>query len=734
MFSLQYNLMLPTEECTKEAFYKIVGSEQVRKRIADFRQLKAEGNNKEADTKKRSLPLFIYQATFEKSASKNGEDARWRKQAHARLNGLVMLDIDHIDDPVEVFRQKMPSHWFDEGATNQVMLVHVTPSGKGLRIVFKASPQVGDLSANQHWLATQMGLTLDEACKDASRASFAPQQKDLLFINDGIFTYQDEEYEKVFGNKYRGYPQPSHSGDIGSLTFKGIPYHAIIDEWWRRTGGEPTEGERNVKLHRLAANLRAICDNKRETLLAVMPRCGLSELELASIVDSACKESPRGFSRQIQGIIRDLQKSDDDSPSGEEESGLPPSMPSKLPPLIKLLVSKEPEIYHPTIANAVFPALGIHFTDVNFPYVDNTLHEATFMCCTMAPMASGKSCVNRLVDRILDDIRKRDMTAIDRENEWKQQCKTRGANKEKPRRPEGLCVQILESDMTNAAFVQKLVDAAGKYLYVIVDEVELFHQLQTNGNRSVGKLFRLAFDNKPYGQVRVGTDSVSGSMPLRWNWNALTTIQRGKTFFRKMKADGTLSRINFTTILTERGQDIPVHGIYDEKFDEQLKPYIDRLNAANGTIDCPQAHKLVRKMLKENRRIAELGDDELYERLSYRAVVIAWLKAMTLYVAEGKWSKQIEEFAIWSMRYDMWCKMNFFGEDMREQMSGEVIHKKPGPRNLLDQLPDEFSQADAEQMRARNGKGRNATNMLYMWKQRKYIKVNPDTHLYQKIK
>ena len=413
----------------------------------------------------------------------------------------------------------------------------------------------------------------------------------------------------------------------------------------------------------------------------------------------------------------------------------PPVMPKRLPKLVKLAISKEPHIYHRTAANAIFPALGAHFDGVKFIYADGTPREATFMCCTMAPMSSGKSCVDRVAEPLLADIRERDKVNIERENEWKQECKTRGANKEKPKRPEGLCIQILESDMTNAAFVQKLVDAGGKYLYTIVDEVELFYQLKTNGNKSVGKIFRLAFDNKPYGQVRVGVDSVSGSRELRWNWNASTTIQQGQRFFHNMKADGTLSRINFTTIVTERGQKMPVHGNYDdEKFRAELKPYIDRLNAAKGVISCRQAKSLIKRMLDECSRISDLADDELYEKLAYRAVIIAWLKAMTLFVAEGRWSKEIEDFAIWSLHDDMWCKMQFFGDDMREQMKGEVIRRKPGPPNLLEQLAEEFTEVDAENVRIANGMERKATNMLGMWRARGYVTYDPVTGIYRKTK
>ena len=636
------------------------------------------------------------------------------------------------------------------------MLLHMDYSARKKLHIDVRMPIGMTIEETQRAYCEAIGVPFDESCITPERFIYITDANSEIYRSEHWYEVLSEEELKVRHEAFakrglsidgrtkngvkelRSYGVKTNADNSelctlnSELKYRGIPFSEIIDEYWRRTGGVPVDGERNVRLHKLAVNLRAICENEPERLLEVIPRLGLSESEVRSVVESACKEKPKGFTSVMKQIVDNLQEPPLSTERTEGEA--PPEMPKKLPKLIHLLLSKEPNVYHPTVANAVFPSLGAHFVGVNFPYVDNTLREATFMCCTMAPMSSGKSCVDRLVDRILADIRQRDLLSIDRENEWKQQCKTRGANKEKPKRPEGLCIQILDSDMTNAAFVQKLQDAGGKYIFTIVDEVELFYQLKTTGNKSVGKLFRLAFDNKPYGQVRVGIDSVSGSMPLRWNWNAATTIQRGQAFFRQMKADGTLSRINFTTILTERGQDIPVHGIYDEAFDAALKPYIDRLNAASGTIDCPQAKRLVKRMLEENRHLADTSDDELYERLSYRAVVIAWLKAMTLYVAEGQWSKQIEDFAVWSMHYDMWCKMIFFGEEMREQMAGEIIRMKPGPQNLLGELPDEFTKEDAERMRVQHGKERNAVKMLYMWKQRGYITLNPDTLIYKKVK
>lgn len=568
------------------------------------------------------------------------------------------------------------------------------------------------------------GLTIDGRNKNGRYEDAYEGNSDKVVVTPEKNTVEksgSSTVEPLSKVKKNGYPQD----------FMGIAYKDIISEYWKRTGGEPIEGERNDKVHKLAYHLRAICDNNEEWLLQILPNYHLSEQEMRSIVHSACKEPTKG-SKVVKEIVKELTR----QPTIKECLGSkPPQMPQKLPSLIKLLLSQEDKVYHPTCANAIFPSLGAHFYEVKFPYIDNTLREATFMCCTMAPMSSGKSCVDRQVECITEDIRTRDEESVKAENDWKQKCRSCGANKDKPKRPEGLCVQILESDMTNAAFVQKLMDANGKFLYTNVDEIDLFNRLRTNGNKDVGSIFRLAFDTAPYGQVRVGVDSVSGAMPLRWNWNASTTIQVGQKFFKNMKANGTLSRINFGTIITERGQDIPVHGNYDQTFRDKLKPYIDRLNAARGVIEHPKAKTLVKRMLKENAEVAELTDDELYEKLSYRAVVIAWLKAMTLYVAEGKWSKQIEDFAMWSLKFDLWCKLTFFGDEMREQMQGEVINSKPGPRNLLEQLPDTFTVDDAQKIRLLNGRdSKGCMPMLGMWVKRGHITFDSETKTYTKTK
>ena len=757
MFSLQYNLPLPTKPCTKEDFYKIVSSDRVKNKITEFRKLKAEGNDKEADAKKRSLPIFIYQATFEETESKNGSKACWRKQEAAHLNGLVMLDIDHIDNPAKLFMH-MPPDLFEDGAKNQVMLVHITPSGKGLRVVFKADIAVGDLSANQHHLATLLGVEPDEACKDASRASFSPQQEEILYINDAIFDYQDDEFEKQFGEQYRkGQKTLSNSpclggeqglrtdglkplpltGEDGRGLYKGIPYSDIINEYWRRTGGVPVDGERNVRLHKLAVNLRAICENEPGRLLEVMPRLGLPESEVRAVVESACKEKPKGFTSILTQIVNDLQESPLSTEGAEGES-LPPEMPKKLPKLIQLLISRTPDVYKPAVAHAVFPSLAAHLYKVRFRYIDNVLHEATLMNVLMAGTGAGKDCISQPINYIMADIRKRDEENLQREKQWKQEVNSKGANKDKRQRPEGLIIQEVDPDMTNPAFVMRMAEADGHFLYTKMNEIDQFDALRGSGKG--GQQFQimcLAFDpGNRYGQTRVGTGSVTEKVCIRFNWNAATTINKGQRYFRNVLTDGPISRINFCTIPErEIGAEMPVYGTYDAAFEEELRPYIEKLTKAVGEVNCPQAFKLAQKMVEENAEFARLSQSRVYENLSFRANVIAWLKGCLLYVANDcKWDKSIEDFVRWSLQYDMWCKMQFFGEDIANADKVQDKPLKSGPRNLLELLPDEFTFQDAINVRRQLGmNAKGCYDMVRMWRNRHYIEQRT-ANSYQKLK
>ena len=401
-------------------------------------------------------------------------------------------------------------------------------------------------------------------------------------------------------------------------------------------------------------------------------------------------------------------------------------MPIRLPPLIKLLVSKTPKIYRPAVAHAVFPALAAHLWKTTFRYIDNVEHEATLMNVLMAGTGAGKNCISEPINHILKDIRQRDRDNLQREKEWKKEMQTKGANKDKRQRPEGLVIQEIDPDMTNAAFVQRLADAEERFLYARMNEIDQFDALKTSArSKAHFQIMCLAFDpGNVYGQTRVGTGSVSERVCIRFNWNASTTIMKGQSYFRSVLTDGPISRINFCTIPEQPiGSDMPIYGTYDAEFDEELRPYIERLNKARGLVECRGARLLAKKLKEENAEFARLSQSRVYENLSFRANVIAFLKAMVLFVAQGGvWDKVTEDFIRWSLKYDMYCKMHFFGDAIENQEMGFSYTPNKGPRNLLDLLPDTFSRDEAGQMRHRQGIRRGSLKaMLSNWKQRGYI-------------
>ena len=412
----------------------------------------------------------------------------------------------------------------------------------------------------------------------------------------------------------------------------------------------------------------------------------------------------------------------------ETDVNHPPQMPKRLPPLIKLLVSRTPKIYQPAVAHAVFPALGAHLWKTYFRYIDNVEHEATLMCCLMAGTGAGKNCISDPINHILKDIRQRDRENLQREKEWKKEMQTKGANKDKRQRPEGLVIQEIDPDTTNAAFVQRLADTEERFLYSRMNEIDQFDALKTSArSKAHFQIMCLAFDpGNVYGQTRIGTGSVSERVCIRFNWNASTTIHKGQAYFRSVLTDGPISRINFCTIPEQPiGADMPIYGTYDASFDEELRPYIERLNKARGLVECRGAHLLAKKLREENADFARLSQSRVYENLSFRANVIAYLKAMVLFVAHGGvWDKTMEEFIRWSLKYDMWCKMKFFGEAIEEVENFGMREKKRGPQNLLDLLPDIFTRDEAGQMRKRYGIiSGSLSSMLSTWKNRNYIEI-----------
>ena len=758
--------------CPLEKFNEIVDSP----RVAQTCRLLAsvDHDSDEAKRLKQQLPLLMFMANY--------SDGH-RHAESAVPTGMAYLDLDALggEDPRKVWerlRTLIVSKELDE----LIVLVHVSCSGKGLRIVYIIPRQFNHLSPTEQidqskqWLADQLGVEDDSKTKDLARGSFAVPRDYILYGPDkrmwsltpnpsnsltpnpspkgegngnsqGQNKGQDNNctQEKNMGqdNKQQDYLLPSPVGEgAGVRLFKGIPYSDIIAEWLHRTGGEPQTGERNDRLHRLAAHLRYITDNNEALLLQIMPRYGLSEDEMRGLIHSACSARFYSMPKLMQEIISEL--SPHETSEQPQEKGLGdtlPQMPKKLPALIKLLLSRTPDIYKPAVSHAVFPALGAHLHKTRFRYIDNVEHEATLMNVLMAGTGAGKDCISEPINHIMADIRRRDAENLAREKAWKDEVNRKGANKDKRQRPEGLVIQEVDPDMTNPAFVMRMAEADEHFLYTKMNEIDQFDALRGNGRG--GQQFQimcLAFDpGNRYGQTRVGTQSVTEKVTIRFNWNATTTIQKGQRYFERVLTDGPISRINFCTIPErEIGAEMPIYGSYDAEFDEQLRPYIERLCGACGTIDCPQAFKLVRKLKDECAEFARLSQSRTYENLSFRALVIAYLKACVLYVAHDyKWDKTMEDFIRWSLQYDLWCKMRFFGEAIEQSNNSSQSSARRGPRNLLELLPNEFTLEDAIHVRREQGLSREGTQgMIRVWRNRGYIeeRTNVQYNSFVKLK
>ena len=786
-------------ECTPELFHQALASPLVARVCAEIEDAleavrRGEMSKDDFETlkaaRKKMLPVITPHATF-----RNGR----RLNADAIPSGLSMYDVDHIPDP----RGYYDDHIRGREAELGIVLAHITPSTEGLRLLF-VIPAGMDLAAAQRWMSTRLGDgNYDTSVKDYARSSFV--------VPEGYVLYLDEE--RLFGNEEslgneelrmkneelaaasnpsaatatpchaeRSETESKHLTDAAERSFakaqddkeeessekcfKGVPYSQIIQQWFLLAGGEPVQGERNDKLHRLASHLRYIADNDEALLLQVMPRYGLSEEEMKGLIHSACSAKWYSMPKMLREALCHAERSaaeskhltdaagrpfgyaqgdkngestteDENSSFGGEADILHSSLPKRLPALIKLLVSRTPDVYKPAVAHAVFPSLAAHLHKVRFRYIDNVEHEATLMNVLMAGTGAGKDCISEPINRIMADIRRRDEDNLRREREWKNEVTSKGANKDKRQRPEGLIIQEIDADMTNPAFVMRMAEADGHFLYTKLNEIDQFDALKGTGR--AGQQFQimcLAFDpGNRYGQTRVGAQSVTEKVTIRFNWNAATTIQKGRRYFSKVLTDGPISRINFcTNPEREIGADMPVYGTYDAAFDEELRPYIENLVKAQGLIDCPQAYKLAQKLKEECADFARLSQSRVYENLSFRANVIAWLKACVLFVANGcRWDKAFEDFIRWSLRYDLACKMEFFG-DAIEEAQAAAPHKQKGPRNLLELLPDEFTYQDALQVRLQVGMGEKGTqNMLNQWGYRNYI-ARITNYNYSKLK
>ena len=437
-------------------------------------------------------------------------------------------------------------------------------------------------------------------------------------------------------------------------------------------------------------------------------------------------DSCKPMSREVIRINAQAERlgSKEMAQQNQEDYPAPPPMPEKLPALIALLVSRTPEVYKPAVAHAVFPSLATHLWKTRFKYIDNVEHEATLMTCLLAGTGAGKSCVQMPISYVMEDIRKRDRENLAREKAWKDEVTRKGANKDKRKRPENLVIQEIDADMTNPAFVMRTAEAQEHFLYTSLNEIDQFDALRGQGNQQF-RIMCLAFDPaNQYGQTRVGTSSVTERVTIRFNWNASTTIQKGLRYFSRVLTDGPISRINFCTIPErEIGAEMPVYGYYGDDFREALRPYIENLCKTSGLVECEQAFQLALKLKEENADFARMTQNRIYENLSFRANVIAYLKACVLYVANGcKWEPEMDEFIRWSLRYDLYCKMRFFGDAIAKAEDGGVKSSRRGPANLLQLLPDEFSYQEAMAIRLEYGLGQKGTRvMINNWVHRGYI-------------
>ena len=776
-FGIAKNVRSEVQVCTPELLNRVLDSVHVARICAEIEDALEKSRNGELTKEeyetikselKKKLPIFTFHAMFKHGRRKNDD---------ALPSGLCIYDLDHIPNPRAKWEAIKNRSW-ELG----IVMAHISPSLEGLRLVFLIPPGMS-LAEAQAWMARKLGDDKYDACvKDFARCSFAVPREYVLFLDEeALFSPQSTQSTTEFSNQVIPHAVIQSEGEdeaknledtaqpkvdapeilppFGRLndntmksaqnenkeknsvelrvlsgeknypqTHENIPYSDIIEVLEEQMGGKPDIGSRNNFIFSMACHLRYICDDNPAWIAQVLPTYGEEWPKFEATVRSACnriqtKAMPRIIKRTLS-----ICRHNSDIRHQTSDINTPPELPEVLPPLIQLLVSRTPKIYQPAVANAVFPALGAHLWQTTFRYIDNCPHEATLATLLLAPTGSGKSCVNVPIDYIMADIRERDKLSMEKERKWKQDMQTKGANKDKKKRPQGIIIQEIDPDSTSAAFVQRMADAEGRFLYARMNEIQQLNNLASRGNsHNVFDLLCLAFDyGNIHGQTRVGTGSVSERVCVRFNYNVSTTIRKGQQFFRNVLTDGPLSRINMCTIPErEIGAEMPVYGTYGEDFAEELKPYIDHLNAARGLIECKEASQLARVLMQENADFARLSQSRVYENFSFRANVIAFLKAMVLYVANGEvWDDTMEDFIRWSLRYDLWCKMQFFGQAIEEQEYGGEKGNHRGPQNLLDLLPEVFTREEAGMLRQRQGiRTGSLSFMLGNWKKRGYIEL-----------
>ena len=658
------------------------------------------------------------------------------------------------------------------------MLLHLEYSARKKLHIDIRMPIGMTIEETQRAYCKALGVPCDESCFTPERILFITDQDSEIYRSKDWYAVlpadelkaRREAYLKrgltIDGRRQQGtQPQPFNIQHSTFNTQQNIPdglptsgtaseksliaFDLFTESAGLKNVNIDTEGSRHSSLLAImsAGASRVMSEEELRRVVAVKMPSFAQERDCQQLIHDFYEkygDSSKPFSRDVIRINAQAEKqatlltpnSSLQTPNCEDDYPAPPEMPKKLPKLVELLVSQTPDVYKPAVAHAIFPPLATHLCRTYFNYIDNVEHEATLMCCLLAGTGAGKNCVQMPINLIMEDIRKRDKDNLKREKEWKDEVTRKGANKDKRKRPENLVIQEIDADMTNPAFVMRTAEAQEHFLYTALNEIDQFDNLRGIGNQQF-RIMCLAFDpGNQYGQTRVGTQSVTERVTIRFNWNASTTINKGIRYFSKVLTDGPISRINFCTIPErEIGAEMPVYGTYDDTFRENLKPYIEHLNMASGTIHCPEAFALAQKLKEENADFARMSQDRVYENLSFRANVIAYLKACVLYVANGcQWESEIEEFVRWSEQYDLYCKMRFFRDAIVKSEQEGVKSSKRGPSNMLQLLPNEFSYQQAEQLRCDLGLDTKGTRrMIATWVFRKYIVKVEAGELYRKL-
>ena len=737
------------EPMTREQVDGLLAEDWLRELVADIRNGHEE--------KKDGLPFICpHYAEFRNN---HRAQADIIPEAFTHMTCVDVDDLALVDKAIEgalALNADEYSEWNDQ-------VLRIAYSARKKVHIYLRLLKGKTIEETQRLFCKELGVPFDESCITPERFIYVTGKDEEVFrsphwlepLSEEELTERREAYLErgmdIDGRRLSPVPSPKERGEKEegeSLELKKADERTrfIFDECMRECELEPevliVEGGRHEAVKSLLSVGASQLLTKEEFLGVLSERMpdNWQDENIRTLVDDFYakyhdpSQKMTQFQRRVFAKSRKLPSSEEFEDvadcAGDVQSSMfngQSPLPKRLPKLIKLLTSKTPDIYKPAVAHAVFPPLATHLCNVRFRYTDNVEHEATLMNCLMATTGAGKGCTDEPIARIMADIKLRDKENERREAEWKKDCQKKGANKDKLLRPEGLVIQIIDPDMTKPALVTRMDEAEGHFVYVKLNELDLFEQLKGQTGKQHFQLMCLAFDpGAEYGQTRVGTQSVTARPQCRFNWNASTTIVKGRRFFRNVLTDGPISRINFCTIPEQEiGSEQPIYGTYDAGFDEQLRPYIENLVNARGLIDCPQAFRLAKRLQQECAEFARLSQDETYWNLSHRACVIAWLKACVLYVANGqKWESAIEDFVRWSLNYDLWCKMQFFGEDIDKANRENERRGKRGPRNLLELLPHEFTIEDAKRVRREQGlsnEGNLCRQMISQWAFRKYV-------------